>query len=126
MPVRTHLDLEPMAQTHQPGQSDNRHMLVHFVAGTVASCIASIRLCSSTIRKSTLSAPPSARSDAVASARPDVSQLPPPNMIEAKRLGIGKGGGVGASAEWVWEAMAGPGPEDPFREDWAADGWDSD
>jgi hypothetical protein len=28
----------------------------------------------------------------------------------------GKSGGGGA--EWAWEAAAGPGPADPFREDW--------
>ena len=31
------------------------------------------------------------------------------------------GGGPCAAAEWVWEAAAGPGGEDPFRADWA--GW---
>jgi hypothetical protein len=28
------------------------------------------------------------------------------------------GGGSGGGAEWAWEAVSGPGPEDPFRADW--------
>ncbi len=28
------------------------------------------------------------------------------------------GGSGGGGAEWAWEAAAGPGPTDPFREDW--------
>ncbi len=34
--------------------------------------------------------------------------------------------GGDTAEEWVWEAMAGPGPKDPFREDWVGGDWDSD
>ncbi len=47
-------------------------------------------------------------------------------MTEPLRFGSGSVGEEGVAAEWAWEAMAGPGPTDPFREDWAASGWDSD
>ncbi len=45
--------------------------------------------------------------------------------VTIDQLRSGAAGGDAAAAEWAWEAPAGPGPTDPFREDWAA-GWDSD
>jgi hypothetical protein len=47
------------------------------------------------------------------------------SLYEVRECGGGDGGG-----SWAWEAAAGPGQEDPFREDWphwgAGPGGDSD
>ncbi len=42
---------------------------------------------------------------------PPLSQTPPPYPAALGRLD---------QPAWAWEAAAGPGAEDPFREDWAA------